>query len=172
MRRALALPLLALLLLVPGPAAAATFVETSVEEAARSAEAVVRGRVTSATARVAGDGRRVVTDVDIAVDSAWKGAPGATVRVVVPGGSTGSLAQWVDAAPTFEPGEEVVVFLGRRGDGWTVMGLALGKYRVDGPEARPALAHAVVLPRALPAGERATGPMPVAELEGRVRAAR
>jgi hypothetical protein len=163
---------LALLLLVAGPAAAATFVETSVEEAARSAEAVVRGRVVAATARVAGEGRRVVTEVEIAVEDAWKGAPGATVRVVVPGGSTPTLAQWVDAAPTFAPGEEVVVFLGRRGDAWTVMGLALGKYRVDGPDARPALGRAVVLPRALPPGERAAGEMPVAELERRVKAAR
>ncbi len=168
MRRALAL----LLLLAAAPAAAATFVESSVEEVARSADVVVRGRVLSAVGRLTRDGRRVVTDVEIAVDRAWKGAPGPTVRVVVPGGSTGTLALSVDAAPTFSPGEEVVVFLSRRGDAWTVMGHALGKYRVDGADARPGLDRLVVLPRTLPSGERAAGAMPVAELEARVKAAR
>lgn len=165
-------PLLVLLLAAAAPATAATFVETSVEEVTRSADAVVRGRVLSAAARLTRDGRRVVTEVELAVDGAWKGAPGATVRLTVPGGSTGKLAMHVDAAPSFEPGEEVVVFLSREGARWRVMGHALGKYRVDGPEARPALGGAVVLPRPLAAGERAAGPMPVAELERRVRGAR
>jgi hypothetical protein len=168
MRRALAL----LLLAAAVPAAAATFVATSVEEAARSAEAVVRGRVVTTAPRLARDGRRVVTEVEIAVASAWKGTPEATVRVVVPGGSTGAVATWVDAAPTFAAGEEVVVFLAREGAGWRVMGHAMGKYRIEGPGAHPALGGAVVLPRALAAGERAAGPMPVSELERRVRAAR
>ncbi len=168
MRRALALYLLA----AAAPAAAATFLATSVEEAARSSEVVARARVVSATARLTRDGRRVVTDVELAVLDAWKGAPEPTVRLVVPGGSTGRIAMWVDAAPTFEPGEEVVVFLSREGAGWRVKGLAQGKFRVDGLDARPALAEAAVLPRALAAGERAIGTMPVAELERRVRAAR
>lgn len=168
MRRLLAL----LLLVAAAPAAATTLVEISVEEAARSAEAVVRGRVTSSVGRVTRDGRRVVTEVEIAVDSAWKGATDATVRVVVPGGSTATLAMRVDSAPTFELGEEVVVFLGRRGSAWSVMGLALGKYRVEGADARPRLEGARVLPRALAAGERAVETMPVAELERRVRATR
>jgi hypothetical protein len=168
MRRALAL----LLLCAAAAARAATYVETSVEEVARSAEVVVRGRVISANGRLTRDGRRVVTDVDIAVDGAWKGDAGATVRVVVPGGSTGAVAMSVDAAPTFAPGEEVVVFLARRGEAFTVVGHAFGKYRVEGPDARPALEAAVVRPRPLAAGERAAGPMPVDELERRVRAAR
>jgi hypothetical protein len=52
------------------------------------------------------------------------------------------------------------------------MGLSLGKYRVDGLDARPAVEPADVVPRPLPQGERAAGPMPVAELERRVRASR
>ena len=168
MRRLLAL----LLLAASAPAAASTVVAISVEEAARSAEAVVRGRVTSSEARVTRDGRRVVTEVEIAVDAAWKGATDPTIRVVVPGGSTPTLAMRVDAAPTFEPGEEVVVFLARQGATWRVAGYALGKYRVEGADAQPRLEGATVLPRALAAGERAVGAMPVAELERRVRAAR
>jgi hypothetical protein len=168
MRRWLA----AVLVVCAAPAAAATFVATSVEEAARSSEAVVRGRVVSSASRLTRDGRGVVTEVEVAVDSAWKGAPDATVRFVVPGGRAGRIAQVVDAAATFDEGEEVVVFLGRRGPAWRVMGHALGKYRVVGGEARSAAADAEVVPRVLAAGERAVGTMPVAELERRVRAAR
>jgi hypothetical protein len=160
------------LLVFAAPGVAATFIATSVEETARSSDAVVRGRVLSTAARLTRDGRSVVTEVEIAVESAWKGAPEATVRLVVPGGSVGRIAQIVDAAARFEEGEEVVVFLARRGAGWRVMGQALGKYRVEGADARPSLSDEDVLPRALAAGERAVGPMAVAELERRVRAAR
>lgn len=165
--------LLVLLAAAAPTARAATFVQTTVEESTRAADAVVRGVVVSATSRLARTGRRIVTDVDIAVSDAWKGAPGGTLRVVIPGGRIEGLAQWVDTAPTFEPGEEVVVFLMRtRDDGWAVAGAALGKYQVSGGEARPEVGTAEILARPLAAGERAVGPMPVAELERRVRGAR
>lgn len=167
MRRTLA----AALLLVAAPALAATFVATSVEEVARTSDAVVRGRVVRRESRATADAR-IVTEAEIAVESAWKGAPGKTVRVVVPGGSLGTIAMRVDAAPTFADGEEVVLFLVREGRAWRVNGWALGKYRVEGDEARPGLEAAAILPRALAAGERAVGPMKAAELEKRVRVAR
>lgn len=168
MHRTLALGLL----LAAAPAGASTFVATSVEEMARSSDAVVRGRVVLREARATAAGR-IVTEAEIAVASAWKGAPGKTVRVVVPGGSLGTIAMRIDAAPTFTEGEEVVLFLVREGSAWRVNGWALGKYRVTpGDEARPALESAEILPRALAAGERAVGPMKASELERRVRAAR
>jgi hypothetical protein len=172
MRRSLALAAL-LAAAAAGPAAAATFVATTVEDVARTSDAVVRGRVVGTAARATRDGR-IVTEVELAVEDAWKGAPEASVRLVVPGGRLPDVAMRVDAAPEFEAGEEVVVFLARGAGGWHVNGLALGKFRVVAGEARPASAGAAVLPRAapLPAGEKQVGPMPVAELERRVRAAR
>jgi hypothetical protein len=158
-------------LLTAAPAAATTFVASSVEEMARSSEAVVHGRVIATAARATADGG-IVTDVDVAVASAWKGAPEQTVRLVVPGGTLGQIALRVEGAPTFAPGEEVVVFAAREGRAWRVNGYALGKYRVVGGEARPSVGSARVLPRALTAGERAVGPMSLAELERRVRSAR
>jgi hypothetical protein len=167
MARTLALALL----LAAARSGAATFVATSVEDVARSSEAVVRGRVVSREARATRDGR-IVTEVEVAVAQAWKGAPGRSVRLVVPGGSLGSIAMSVDAAPTFTDGEDVVLFLVREGRGWHVNGWSLGKYRIEDGEARPGLGGAEILPRALAAGERAVGPMKLAELERRVRAAR
>jgi len=155
----------------PAPSGAATFAATSVEEVARTSDAVFRGRVVGTAARATRDGR-IVTEVEVAVGAAWKGAAEPTVRVVVPGGRLPRVAMRVDAAPTFAAGEEVVVFVVRRGRAWHVNGLALGKFGVVGGEAHPSLRGAAVLPRALPAGEKQVGAMPVAELERRVKAAR
>jgi hypothetical protein len=162
---------LALLLGWAAPAVPATFVATSVEELTRSSDAVVRGVVSFQEARVTRDGR-IVTEVEVVVASAWKGAPDESVRLVVPGGSVGWIALAVDAAPSFEVGEEVVVFLARNGPGYSVAGHALGKFRVVGAAAAPAIQGARVLSRPLAHGEREVGPMEVAELERRVRATR
>lgn len=153
------------------PAAAATFVVPSVEAMARASDAVVRGQVVDVASRAVAGGR-IVTEVELAVASAWKGAPDATVRFVVPGGRAGGLALKVDSAPTFAPGEEVVLFLSRSGATWRVNGQALGTFRVEGTAARAAVEGARTLPGALAAGERRAGTMPVDELERRVRAAR
>jgi hypothetical protein len=163
--------LAAALLALAAPAGAATFVAMSVEEVTRSSHAVVRGVVVARESRLTADGR-IVTEVEIAVSSAWKGETGSAVRVIVPGGSLGWIALSVDAAATFEDGEEVVVFLSRQGPGWSVSGHALGKFAVEGQEARSSVGRARVLPRALAAGERGVGTMPLAELERRVRSAR
>jgi hypothetical protein len=160
------------LLVSAAPAAAATFVATSVEQAARASDAVVRGKVVSKAARMTADGSGIVTDVEIVVASAWKGAPDSTVRVTVRGGEVGSLGMKVDASPSFQEGEEVVVFLARRGERWHVAGHALGKFRVEGREVRPSSEGAHIVGRPLPRGERVVEPMSVEELEARVRAAR
>jgi hypothetical protein len=159
-----------LLAAVAARAAAATFVVPSVEELSRASDLVVRGRVVAMASR--GSGRGIVTDVDVRVASAWKGAPDATVRFVVPGGRAGGLALRVDSAPRFALGEDVVVFLSRSGPSWRVNGQALGAFRVEGSEARPAVEGTLLVPRTIAAGERRVGPMDVGELERRVRTAR
>jgi hypothetical protein len=173
MRRTLALAAVGIALGAAAPVLgrAATFAATTVEHVARTSDAVVRGTVASAVARPTRDGR-IVTEVEIAVASAWKGAPGRMIRVVVPGGTLPDVAMHVDGAPRFTPGEEVVAFVNRRGPAWHVNGRALGKFRVSGDEALPSVDGHALLPRPLPPGEREVGPMPLAELERRVRAAR
>lgn len=165
-----ALLLASLLAGVPRSTPASTFLETSVEETARTSQAVVRGVVERTRSRWAGS--RIVTEVTVRVTGAWKGQAGDRLILLVPGGTVGDLAQTVDAAPTFEDGEEVVVFAGRRGRTWRVNGLALGKYRVEAGVATPGTGGARFERRALAAGERAVGRMSVAELESRVRSAK
>jgi hypothetical protein len=152
-------------------ASASTFVAATVEEVARSSEAVLRGRVVATAARATPRGS-IVTDVDVEVASAWKGAPERTVRIVVPGGSLGGMGVRVEGAPIFAAGEDVVVFVVRAGRTWRVNGYGQGKYRVEGGDAHPALGGAEIVGRAVRKGERLVGAMSVDELERRVRAAR
>jgi hypothetical protein len=172
-QRALASVLLLLTLSYAAPAAAALFKAASVEEAARTSDAVVRGKVVGKASRFAPGSERIVTDIEVAVASTWKGTGARTVTVTVPGGMVGDRGQLVDAAPTFDVGEEVVLFLARRGPSWHVNGLALGKWTVAGASATPAV-HADDLrnPQALRAGEALIAPMSVADLERRVRGAK
>ena len=164
---------LALLLAVLAPAALGAVVQpVSIESLARTSDAVVRGRVARQAARWAGDGRRIFTGVEIEVASVWRGAAPQRVVVEVPGGAVDGIAQRVDAAPAFDDGEDVVVFLARHGDAWAVRGLALGKFRIAGGEARPTLTGLRFAPGSVPEGERAVGTVPVEELERRVRAQR
>lgn len=183
-------PRLALLALVAllgpaGSAGATVMLEASVEELTRESDAVVRGKVAAAEGRRSADGQRIFTRVTVEVAEAWKGAPGRTVVIQVPGGVDGEIGQIVHGAPTFAPGEEVVVFLRRlpgRPAGATptfqVAGLAQGKLRIDrdavrGPVAVPDLRGLELKkrPDAPAAPVPAPVPVPVAELRARVEAA-
>jgi len=157
-------------LLGAAPALGAEAVALSVEGLARSSDAVVRGQVRKTTPTLSADGRRIFTLVDVEVASTWRGQAAATVRVIVPGGIMGAIGQRVDGAPSFAEGEEVVVFLNRaEAGGHRVAGLAQGKFSVAGTSAAPDLTHTRFVDRQVKAGERAAEPMPVAELERRVR---
>jgi hypothetical protein len=168
----LLLSLLSAPLVLPASARAATFIAQSVEETARTSDAVVRGTVVGTTSRWVGP--RIFTEVEIAVTSAWKGTPGRTVTVTVPGGAVGELAQRVDAAPEFTIGEDVVVFVQRapRGNMLRVNGLAMGKYRVENGRATPGSEGAHFEGPPVAAGEKLVQPMTVDELERRVRSAK
>ncbi len=165
----LSLASLLLLLLAPAGAGAGTLRAKSVEESARTSDAVVRGKVVSTSSRW--DGGHIVTDVEIAVASAWKGQPGRRVTVTIPGGVVGDLGQHVDAAPKFTVGEDVVVFVQRAPNGklLRVNGLAQGKYRVEDGLARPDTDGVRFETGPIGAGEKLVQPMTVDELERRVR---
>ena len=168
---ALLAPLLLTCLVAPRVTPAAVFLETSVESVARASDAVVRGQVVSRSSFFTQDRRTILTEVVVEVAEAWKGTPGERVRVIVPGGRVGDLAQRVDAAPGFADGEEVVVFLSRRGDFFELNGLAIGKFRVEGGEAVPELGNILFQGPAVKAGERRVGAMPFEELRRRVAGA-
>lgn len=127
-------PLAALALLLALPAAATSMLKADLPQLSQEADAVVRGTVRRVQSRWSGDGRRIVTDVELEVAETLKGTPPRTLVIVQPGGRVGDIGQRVSGLASFTPGEEVVVFLDRRGpDAFAVRGMAQGKYRVQRP---------------------------------------
>ncbi len=120
-----------LAVLLCAPAFATTLVALDVEGLTRLSDVVVRAQVLESQARVTKDGARIVTDTELEVLEALKGAPARRLVAMQPGGVVGEIGQKVDATARFEPGEEVVVFLERRGDRYTVAGMLQGKWRVE-----------------------------------------
>lgn len=168
-----------------GPARATVMLEASIDDLSREADAVVRGTVRTTESHLSADGKRIYTRVTVDVAEAWKGAPGKTVEIQVPGGVHGDLGQIVQGAPRFATGEEVVVFLhglpaGPAGTPRTfhVAGLAQGKLHVDrdairGPVAVPDLRGLELKRRPEEPAVEAPPANPIAlpELKARVEAA-
>lgn len=178
MSKATTLPLL-LALLGGTSASATTLVSLDLEALAKGAEVVARGRVERVEARWTGDGARIVTEATVVPSAFYKGAAGARLAVVQPGGVVGEVGQSVHGAARFEPGEDVVVFLARRGRRFTVTGMVQGKFRVtvrtvSGQPVEQATASddgdAYLDPRTGRLVRRAASSLPLAELERRVRA--
>ena len=119
-------------LLMGGSAHATTLVATDVPTLSRTSDAIVHATVKKVSSRWTGDHLRIVTDVELDVTDTLKGAPVKSVKVVQPGGVVGDIGQRVDGLATFEPGEEVVVFLASRPGGtYLVSGMAQGKFKVE-----------------------------------------
>ncbi|MBL8922844.1 MAG: hypothetical protein JNJ54_28610 [Myxococcaceae bacterium] len=123
--------------LVASSALATTLIAMDVPALTRSSELVVRGTVVRVEARWTADGRRIMTDNEILIADVLKGShAGKTIVAMQPGGAVGDVGQLVHGVATFSLGDEVVVFLERRGERATVVGLAQGRFFVDrsGPE--------------------------------------
>jgi hypothetical protein len=127
--------LLAALLLLGLPAAATTMLRMDLPVMAQGSDTVVHGTVRRVESRWSGDRRRILTDVEIEVTEALKGQPGSTVLLTQPGGKMGDIGQVVHGTASFTPGEEVVVFLERRGaSAFQLTGMSQGKYQVKRAE--------------------------------------
>ncbi|HEX5752059.1 MAG TPA: hypothetical protein VFZ09_37925 [Archangium sp.] len=127
--------LLPFVLLLSLAASATTMLRADLPELAQSSDAIVHGTVRRVESRWSGDGRRIITDVEIQVTEALKGQASGTVLVTQPGGRVGDIGQRVSGLAAFTPGEEVVVFLERHGkQAFRVSGMVQGKYQVQRSE--------------------------------------
>ncbi|WP_164017249.1 hypothetical protein [Pyxidicoccus trucidator] len=161
------------------PASATTQLAVDLSGLARGADAVVHGVVRRVESRWSADKMRIVTDVEIQVTEALKGQPGGSVLVIQPGGRVGDVGQVVHGLASFTPGEEVVVFLEKRGArAFRVSAMAQGKYQVkrdaDGKAALavPESSEALLLdPVTRKPTESALRPLTLAELKAAVHAA-
>ncbi|WP_342381094.1 hypothetical protein NVS55_15600 [Myxococcus stipitatus] len=124
------------------PAAATTQLRMDLSQLSLQSDAVVHGVVRRVESRWAGDGQRIVTDVEVEVVEPLKGQPGGTVLLTQPGGEVGDIGQVVHGLASFKTGEEVVLFLRKRGaKAFRLSGQAQGKYQVQrGEVGKPAMA--------------------------------
>jgi hypothetical protein len=118
--------------LAPIPAGATTLLRMDLPQLSQSADAVVRGTVQKVQSRWSGDRRRIVTDVEVEVAEVLKGGSLRKVIVTQPGGQVGDIGQRVAGLAAFTSGEEVVLFLQKKGpDRFHVSGMAQGKFRIQ-----------------------------------------
>lgn len=131
MRRAV-LVVLALTFLAAATGVRATvLLPAEFREIVGHSQIIVYGRVIEVVPEWSDDRKRIDTIVTFEAGTYLKGGPGDTLTFRVPGGQIGRYRSITVGAPVFESGEEVVLFLTRRGDGDPyVFGLNQGVFRV------------------------------------------
>jgi hypothetical protein len=110
-------------------ARATTFARMSVEDMARAAGVIVRGRCVGTLVETRGGEIWTVTSFEIR--ETWKGESARVVRVRLLGGRTKEITSRVDGVPRFRSGEDVVLFLAPLESGeFSVLSWAQGTFRV------------------------------------------
>lgn len=110
---------------------ASTLQRLSLNDMIQKSTMIVRGTIlpgTSAALR----GALIYTHYQLSVTAAYKGTPGQTIDVAVPGGALNGLQQPVAGAPTLTAGQDYVLFLWTSKSGLTqVIGLSQGLMTVS-----------------------------------------
>lgn len=126
------LPLIGLFVCAAAPSLGAlTVVPATFEELVRESVSVVHGRVREVRGQWTADRRTIQSTVTLDVVDAFKGSDVEAATFVVPGGEAAGRLLVIPGAPTFRPGDEVVVFLAGKAPALPQpVGLSLGVYRV------------------------------------------
>ena len=169
--------LLLLSLALPSPVSATTVRRSSEREMARIAATIVRGTVVAVTPWHHPSGL-IATDVVIRVVETLKAEQSApTVHFTQLGGTLDGVTLHASGQSTYEPGEEVLVFLERERDSLVEIGMGAGKYRVLDEHGQLFVERQLGrLAFATVEGQRATvapppvvnGPEPLADFEARI----
>lgn len=148
-------------------------------EIVAGSQIIVYGRVSEMRPEWSGDRSRIETTVTIAAGSYLKGGPGGTVTFRVPGGQIGRYRNIMVGAPSFQPGEEAVLFLSASGPSVAhVFGLSQGVFRVrvDQRTGRRLVIPPVLMaqgddPQAVTRGDRSRSQLSLDAFAATVRAA-
>jgi hypothetical protein len=116
-------------LLFAGNALAITM-KMSVEELTNGATTIIRGTVLDLRSHWNEEKTHIVTDVTLSAEKYVKGYEGGEVTIQVPGGTVGEHGEWVEDVPTFEKGQEVILFLGDD-EYFRVVGWHQGKFTIE-----------------------------------------
>ncbi|HSF18303.1 MAG TPA: hypothetical protein VLK65_22400 [Vicinamibacteria bacterium] len=113
-------------------ARAATVVAMNLEQMTGRSDVIFVGRVTGQRADWNADRTALYTYTTFDVDRYLKGGSAArSMTIRLPGGQVGPFMVRMPGAPSFEPGEEVLLFCSGAGARIpTVLGLSLGKFTI------------------------------------------
>jgi lipid-A-disaccharide synthase len=169
-------PVLLLMLIAAARAEATVLLPADLGDLSRGAYAVARGSIVAVDSRWTSSQRRSIeTIVTLRADAWLKGDFGRTVQFRVPGGRLGRYRSLVAGAPSFEPGQQVIVFLGAAPPALPyVLGLSQGVFRVAAVGTGlvvtpPAVMPASGAPGKVTRGDLSRRPVALAEFEQRVR---
>lgn len=121
-------------LAVPIPMAATTVRALDIDGLVGTADVIVTGTVLESEAYWTEDGKLILTRHRIVVEETLKGAGTGEVTVTTVGGTVGDVTLQVSGMAAFRDGERALVFLENSGGYSTVVGLAQGKFSLDGDE--------------------------------------
>jgi hypothetical protein len=109
------------------PLQCATLERLSLDDMITRSSTILRGKVTASWP--ASTGSIIYTHYQIQVGERFKGAPGKSVEIVVPGGTLNGRTASYSGAPVLHPGDEFVFFLWTGKDGLTwITGLTQGLF--------------------------------------------
>ncbi len=117
--------------IVATAAGATTLLPLDVSRLTTHSDLIVRGTIVSVAPHWSGDHARIFTDAEVHVTEVWKGPSSTAITAYQPGGEIGEVGQRVHGVATFAAGEDVVLFLEKRGPRYTVTGMAQGKFRIE-----------------------------------------
>lgn len=121
--------------LMAGPATASTFVAMDTAELVAASDAVVQGEVLEVYSFWNREGNAVLTEARVLVQELVAGQAPSEVVVRTFGGRVGDYVLEAHGFPTFEAGQQVLLFLHRSADQTLrVSGYELGQYRVAAGE--------------------------------------
>jgi hypothetical protein len=160
------------------PLAAITIQPLSFEELVHESAAIVYGRVSDVRGQWTPDRQGIDSFLTVDVVDYFKGALGEVVTVRVPGGQVGAMVHVLPGAPTFAPGDRVVLFLKTYGPSIPIVtGTTQGVFRVapDPRTGAPVVVPPVVSrsspPGPLVRGSRVRRPLSLGDFAAAVREA-
>jgi hypothetical protein len=144
---------------------ATTVQRLGLEDLAKRARHIVAGRVVESRTHWSDNGKLILTSYTIEVDETIKGPSPRTFELTTIGGKIGSLELHVSGMPSFEKGENIVVFTEPSGTYEVVLGLGQGKFTVENGEVSNDISDL-----SFPDGRPGTGlRLPVATFKNQIR---
>jgi hypothetical protein len=125
---------LMLTFLIAMPSFATTVERLTLDDMVKKAQSIVHGKVRGARTHWSANGKLILTTYTIDVSENIKGQGSKTVELTTIGGRIGDTTLYVSGMPSFQTGEDAVVFVEKSAGFSTVVGLSQGKFAVANGE--------------------------------------